>query len=130
MQPLGTGSRVCSASACRCDRGACSHAAVPVGLTAALLPLLPPPLPLPNTQYMNRKNATKTILWPQPEAWNNFKLGDHLPGRMLDTLDKRTRALRVLAMYRWARRRRRRAAAVAGGDGCDGPCSRPECGGR
>jgi hypothetical protein len=51
---------------------------------------------------MNRKNMTKTILWPQPEAWNNFKLSDHLPGRLLDTVDKRTRALRVLAMYRWA----------------------------
>lgn len=42
------------------------------------------------------------MLWPQPEAWGNFKLTDYLPGSALDTIDERVKALRVLALYRCA----------------------------
>jgi hypothetical protein len=52
---------------------------------------------------MNRKNSSKTMLWPRPEAWSSFRLSDYLPNRAIDTVDKRTKALRVLALYRWAR---------------------------
>lgn len=53
---------------------------------------------------MNRRNSTRTLLWPQPQAWDGFRLGDYLPGWAYKDVERRTRAMRVLALYRWARR--------------------------
>lgn len=72
--------------------------------------------PLPSQQqYMNRKNSTKTLLWPSPSAWDGWKLQDHIPWRLMDNVDKRARALRVLALYRWVRAGRRQGRRQAAG---------------
>jgi hypothetical protein len=40
------------------------------------------------------------MLWPQPRAWDGFRLSDYLPSGSIRSLDQRVRALRVLALYR------------------------------
>lgn len=66
---------------------------------------------------MNRRNSTRTLLWPQPQAWNDFRLSEFLPSWAINSLEKRTRAMRVLALYRCVIRA---AGCMAGWRACRG----------
>lgn len=50
-------------------------------------------------QYATVKNSTRTVLWPQPSAWDQFQLKNYLPTTDLTNITMRVRALRVLALY-------------------------------
>jgi len=50
-------------------------------------------------QFITRRNATRTILWPAPAAWSGFSLQSHLPSFQLTTINERIRALKIIALY-------------------------------
>jgi hypothetical protein len=50
-------------------------------------------------QLMTKRNATRSILWPAPSAWDGVKLADLAPGLNLTNIDTRVRAMKILALY-------------------------------